>query len=373
MSHKLFIICGEPSGDLHGANLIEELKKSDPKIEIQCWGGDKMAAAGGRVMKHIDELAFMGFVEVLLNIRAILQNFKLCKGHISTFNPDAVLLIDYPGFNLRMAKHIYEMGIPVHYYISPQIWAWKESRVKKIKAYIQRVFVILPFESDFYKKHGVEAEFVGHPLLDELNKHHYDTDLFKANHELNPDMKVVAFLPGSRSQEIKRMLPLANELATKLSGHQFVVSKVHWHPESLYRLMLKDNIKLVEGDTYDLIRSSEVCVVTSGTATLETALIGTPQVVVYKSDPISVRIARWLIKIKYISLVNLIMDEMVVRELIQEEASVANLEKELLSIMTGGDKRQQVLDKYQQLQQILGSGGASKIVATRLLKSMEAT
>jgi lipid-A-disaccharide synthase len=373
MSHKLFIICGEPSGDLHGANLIKELRKSDPEIEIECWGGDKMASAGATVVKHIDELAFMGFVEVLINIRVILQNFKICKAQISKFNPDAVLLIDYPGFNLRMAKHVFKMGIPVHYYISPQIWAWKESRVKKIKAYVERVFVILPFESDFYKKHNVEAEFVGHPLLDELQNHTFNTDQFKTKHKLDPEKEIVAFLPGSRSQEIKRMLPLANDLSTRLPKRQFVVSKVKWHPESLYRSMLKDNIKLVEGDTYDLIKSSEACVVTSGTATLETALIGTPQVVVYKSDPISVRIARWLIKIKFISLVNLIMDEMVVRELIQKDASVKNLEEELVSILTGGEKRQAILDKYAHLQQLLGSGGASKIVATRLLKSMKPT
>lgn len=366
MSHKIFIITGEPSGDLHGSNLVTELLAQDSALTIQCWGGDRMRATGAEVLKHIDELAFMGFVEVAVNLRTILKNFDLCSAHIRAFQPDLVVLMDYPGFNLRMAKRVKEMGIPVAYYISPQIWAWKESRVQKIKKYIDHVFVILPFEKAFYEKHGVPAEYVGHPLLDELKHIHVDPHQFRVNHGLD-ERPIIALLPGSRKQEISLLLTPIAEIIPRFPDHQFVVSKVPWQPTSLYG-QLPNGVSVMEGNTYDLLSLSEAAIVTSGTATLETALIGTPQVVVYKANPLSVWIARRLIKVKFISLVNLIMDREVVKELIQDQVNSENLEKELSKVLAGGESRATMLTAYATLKDKLGEKGASRFVATRLLK-----
>lgn len=372
MPHKLFIITGEPSGDLHGSNLVRELLRLSPDMDIQCWGGDRMAAAGARVMKHIDELAFMGFVEVAMNIDKILRNFRLCREQIAAFQPDAVVLMDYPGFNLRMAKHIHAMGIPVVYYISPQIWAWKESRVNKIKACVDHVFVILPFEQAFYRKHGVDAAFVGHPLLDEVRQINVDKQAFLAAHGIPADKPIVALLPGSRKQEIERILPEVSRIIDKFPGYRFVVSKVHWQPMEMYTKAIgKAGVHMLEGSTYSLLKIAEAAIVTSGTATLETALIGTPQVVVYKANWLSVHIARWLVKVSYISLVNLIMDQEVVKELIQDDVSAKNLETELQAILPGGSRRDHVLHQYTSLRQRLGAEGASAIVANKLLKILE--
>jgi lipid-A-disaccharide synthase len=369
--NKLFVLCGEPSGDLHGSNLVTALISLDPSLEIKCWGGDRMAAAGAQVTKHIDELAFMGFVEFIANLGTILRNFERCKDEISAFRPDLVVLIDYPGFNLRMAKHIKKLGIPVAYYISPQIWAWKESRVERIKKFIDYVFVILPFEQKFYEKHGVQAEFVGHPLLDEINQIDVDPQAFRTKHGLS-EKAIVSLLPGSRRQEISLILPPIAQIIEDFPTHQFVVSKVPWQSKELYEV-LPSQVKIVEGDTYALLSVSEAAVVASGTATLETALIGTPQVVVYKANPLSVIIARWLVKIKFISLVNLIVDKEVVTELIQGEVKSARLKKELEAILVGGQKRSQVLDDYRALKEKLGAKGASALVANRLLKIIAAT
>ena len=370
MSKRLFIISGEPSGDLHGANLVKELKAQDPNIDIACWGGDKMKSQGATVLKHIDELAFMGFVEVLANIFTIIKNFRLCQIHIKSFNPDALVLIDYPGFNLRMAEHIYKLGIPVHYYISPQIWAWKESRAKKIKAFVKRVFVILPFEQEFYNKHGINAEYVGHPLLDEIQQFDFDKSAFCVKHQLDANKPIIAVLPGSRKQEISKILPLINGLPSAFVDYQIVVSKVSWLREELYHSLLNQGVAIVDGDTYKLIKNAEAAVITSGTATLETAIIGTPEVVVYKANALSVWLARILVKVKYISLVNLILDRMSITELIQSDANTTALITELRSILLGGDKREQILNDYVELNAKLGAGGASKIVASQLLKSL---
>lgn len=329
-----------------------------------------MQEAGATVMKHIDELAFMGFVQVLLNLRTIMRNFKLCRAHIEAFQPDAVVLIDYPGFNLRMAKHVKTFGIPVIYYISPQIWAWKENRAKKIKAFVDKVFVILPFEQAFYKKHGVEAEFVGHPLLDELRQLPDNTD-FRSRHKLPTDRPIIAVLPGSRKQEIQRILPEVSPIFDRFPEHQFIVSKVDWQPMELYRQHVPSHVRIIEGDTYALMKASEAAIVTSGTATLETALIGTPEVVVYKADWLSVQIARSLVKVDYISLVNLIMEKEVVKELIQGEVNTRQVERELKAILEGGEKRAAVLKDYSQLEARLGEKGASEIVATSLLKIID--
>jgi lipid-A-disaccharide synthase len=370
MSHKIFIITGEPSGDLHGANLVKALIASEPDLEIQCWGGDKMQAAGAKVMKHVDDLAFMGFVEVVANLSTILKNFKTCRQQIDAFRPDLVVLIDYPGFNLRMAKHINAMSIPVAYYISPQIWAWKESRVEKIKRYVDHVFVILPFEKEFYGKHGVNAEYVGHPLLDEIKQIHLEDIRFRQDLGIKNDKPIIALLPGSRTQEIKLLLEPISKIVTDFPNYQFVVSKVAWQPKHLYD-SLPESVCLLEGRTYELLKASEAAIVTSGTATLETALIGTPQVVVYKANALSVAIARFLVKIKYISLVNLILDEEVVKELIQTQVTSKNLKQELNAIVEGGARRSYVLEKYAELNKNLGSKGASSFVANRLLKIIQ--
>ncbi len=367
MPKRLFIISGEPSGDLHGANLVSAILEREPSIEIQCWGGDKMAKAGARVVKHIDELAFMGFAEVIANLPQILRNFSLCKCQITDFNPDMVLFIDYPGFNLRMAKFVSGLGIESAYYISPQIWAWKESRVTKIKRYIHHVFVILPFEQKFYERHGIKAEFVGHPLLDEFAKDAPKDDNFHEKHKL-VDKPIISVLPGSRTQEIKKIILIIGELPEAFPNHQILVSKVSWQPLSLYQPAADKGIKIVEDSTYTLISNSEAAVVTSGTATLETALIGTPQVVVYKANALSIFLARFLVKIKYISLVNLILDKSAIKELIQKKATSINIIRELRSLLTGSENRQKVLGHYDKLRQLLGGSGASKIVAIRLLK-----
>lgn len=367
---KLFIIAGEPSGDLHCSNLLKALFEQAPETEVQCWGGDRMRDAGATVMKHIDELAFMGFVEVVANLRTITRNFRLCREQIATFKPDAVLLVDYPGFNLRMAKHIKALGIPVAYYISPQIWAWKESRVKKIKRYVDKMFVILPFEKAFYEKHGVNVEFVGHPLLDEIRQIPDSTGFFQ-RHALDVDKPIIAVLPGSRKQEIERILPQVSPIFNQFENYQFVVSKVDWQPESLYSQHIPRHVRIIEGDTYALMKAAEAAIVTSGTATLETALIGTPQVVVYKADWLSVQIARSLVKVKYISLVNLIMDKEVVRELIQNEVNTRQIQHELSAIVKGGQQRDEVLEAYSRLEERLGQRGASAIVAHALLKIID--
>jgi len=369
MAKKVFIIVGEPSGDLHGANLIRALKKLDPSVEIACWGGMRMEAAGAKILKHIDELAFMGFVEVVLNLPQIISNFKLCRKQIQEFSPDLVVLIDYPGFNLRMTTHIKQLGIPVAYYISPQIWAWKESRVQKIKQFVDHVFVILPFERDFYAKHGVRAEFVGHPLLDELENIKPDVGFIERN-GLNNHKKIIALLPGSRVQEIKRMLAVMIDIADQFPEYQIVVSKVSWLPSKLYDECLNHGIKTIEGETYQLLMHSHSAVVASGTATLETAMLKVPEVVVYKADWLSVQIARKLIKIKFISLVNLIMDKEIVKELIQENATSATIVDELKKLNHEGVYRQGIVTAYEDLINKLGGKGASEIVANRLLKIM---
>lgn len=372
MGKRIFILAGEPSGDLHGANLVKALHASSDGLEIACWGGDKMEAAGAKVLKHIDELAFMGFAEVVMNLPTILKNFKLCRSHIAEFKPDLVVLIDYPGFNLRMAKDIFELGIPQYYYISPQIWAWKESRVHKIKKYIQKVFVILPFEKDFYKKYDVDAEFVGHPLLDELKEITIKQPEYLAKKGIiNQQKPVISLLPGSRTQEINTLLQLMVKLPKAFPDYHFICSKVAWQPESLYTACKENGIDIAEGDTYELLSISTAAIVTSGTATLETALLNVPQVVVYKGNWFSIWIARMLVKIKFISLVNLIMDREVVTELIQAQVNETGMKAELQKLLPGSKGREQVLRSYTELHQKLGTKGASTLVAKALLKRLE--
>lgn len=367
---KYYIIAGEASGDLHASNLIHEIKALDDKAEFRCWGGDLMKAEGAELVKHYKDLAFMGFTEVLLNIRTIFRNIKFCKKDISDYKPDVLILVDYPGFNLRIAKYAKENRIKVFYYISPQIWAWKQSRVHSIKRIVDKMFVILPFEQEFYQKFDCKVDFVGHPLLDAVEKQNNSGSLFaefvqKNNLENKP---IIALLPGSRKQEIKTMLPLMLNIQKDFSGYQFVIAGAPSIPGEFYQGLMKDSkAKLIFSNTYNLLRNSQAALVTSGTATLETALFNIPEVVCYRGSAISFFIARKLVKVKFISLVNLIMDKEVIKELIQSELNEANLKRELEMLLFNKEYRQTILENFSELRTKLGGAGASKKAARLML------
>lgn len=365
---RYYIIAGEASGDLHGSNLMKALKKKDPAAEFRFWGGDLMAAQGGTLVKHYKDLAFMGFLEVAKNLRTILNNIKYCKQDIKNHQPDILILVDYPGFNLRIAKFAKELGIKVVYYISPQLWAWKEGRVEIIKKYVDEMMVILPFEEDFYKKHGVHSHFVGHPLLDAISDlQEINTENFKAENGLN-EKEIIALLPGSRKQEVEKMLKMMLSVRPYFKEYQFVIAGAPSLPKDFYQTYVDDNVHFVSNKTYDLLRCSKAALVTSGTATLETALLNVPEVVCYRGSKISYAIAKRLVKnINYISLVNLIMDREVVKELIQNDLNTKNLVEELKKIIDG-DKRAQVLNDYELLRKKLGGSGASDHAAEVILK-----
>ncbi len=368
---KYYIIAGEASGDLHGANLIKALKKEDPQADIRFWGGDLMREAGGTLVKHYKELAFMGFVEVLGNLRTIFRNIKLWKEDITQFNPDAIVFIDYPGFNMRIAKWAKQKGFPTHYYISPQIWAWKENRIKDIKRDVDKMYVILPFEKDFYEqKHNFSVDFVGHPLIDAIdNRKVISRADFIAQHNLE-DKPIIALLPGSRKQEITKMLSIMTSVAEDFKDYQFVIAGAPSQEYSFYeRFLSNDNIHFVNNKTYDLLSHSYAALVTSGTATLETALFKVPEVVCYKGNRISYEIAKRIISLKYISLVNLIMDKEVVTELIQNELNTKNLQTELQKLLDL-NHRKTILAQYEILEQKLGGGGASQKTAKLIVSSL---
>lgn len=365
---KYYIIAGEASGDLHGSNLMKALKEKDPQAEFRFWGGDLMEKQGGVLVKHYRDLAFMGFLEVAMNLRTILNNIKFCKDDIKNHHPDVLILVDYPGFNLRIAKFAKELGIKVVYYISPQLWAWKEGRVEIIKKYVDEMMVILPFEEDFYKKHGVHSHFVGHPLLDAISSlQEIDKYTFKKEHGLN-EKEIIALLPGSRKQEVEKMLEMMLSVRPHFTSYQFVIAGAPSLPKEFYQKYVDDNVHFVSNKTYDLLRCSKAALVTSGTATLETALLNVPEVVCYRGSKISYAIAKRLVKnIKYISLVNLIMDREVVKELIQNDLNTRNLVAELQAVLEG-DKRKQVLKDYELLREKLGGKGASEKAAEVILK-----
>jgi len=364
---KYYIIAGEASGDLHGSNLMKALKNKDPQAEIRFWGGDLMKAQGGTLVKHYRDLAFMGFLEVAMNLRTILNNIKFCKEDIRNHKPDILILIDYPGFNLRIARFAKELGIKVVYYISPQLWAWKEGRVEIIKKYVDEMMVILPFEEDFYKKHGVHSHFVGHPLLDAIGSlNDISIEEFKKENNLN-EKEIIALLPGSRKQEVEKMLEIMLSVRPHFKNYQFVIAGAPSLPKEFYQKYVDDNVHFVSNRTYDLLRCSKAALVTSGTATLETALLNVPEVVCYRGSKISYAIAKRLVKnIKYISLVNLIMDREVVKELIQTDLNTKNLVEEL-NKMIEGEKRDQVLADYSLLREKLGGKGASEKAAEVIL------
>lgn len=372
------MIAGEASGDLHGSNLIHAIKNIEPEAQIRCWGGDKMKAAGGTLVKHYKDLAFMGFLEVAKNISTILKNLSLCKDDILAFNPDVLILIDYPGFNLRIAKWAHAQKIKVVYYISPQVWAWKENRVKTMKQHIDKMLAILPFEKSYFKnKWNWDVEYVGHPLIEEINKKLEEgSDLVITNvNGLINKKPVIALLPGSRKQEIEKKLPVMLEVSKAFPSYQFVVAQAPSLDTSFYETITKKypNVSIVNNRTYDVLMQSSAALVTSGTATLETALFGVPEVVCYKGSQISYQIAKRIIDIKYICLVNLIMDKEVVKELIQNDMNVANLTKELDSILHNKEKQQQLQADYQQLKLLLSSGGEASSKAAEIICSFVQT
>lgn len=352
-----YIIAGEASGDLHGSNLIKELNKVDAAATIRCWGGDKMQAAGATLVKHYRDLAFMGFVEVIKNLRTIFKNLSLCKEDILKTRPDVLILIDYPGFNLRITEWAKENNIKVIYYISPQVWAWKENRVKKMKQCIDKMLVILPFEKEYYlTKWNWEVEYVGHPLLEEI-----ENGPWKTEYKSLSAKPIIALLPGSRKQEISKKLPVMLQVSKAFPAYQFIVAKAPGMEDSFYNVMIKDysNVSTVSNETYSLLQQSTAALVTSGTATLETALFNVPQVVCYKGNAISYIIAKQLVNIKYISLVNLILDKEVVKELIQLEMNATNLVLELKLILPGGARREEVLTNYKKLKELLSNNGGN--------------
>lgn len=367
---KLYIVAGEASGDLHGSNVMKEIYRLAPETEIRFWGGDKMQEVGGTMAKHIRELAFMGFVEVLMNIRTILRNMRFCKEDIEAFEPDAILLIDYPGFNMRIAEWAKKKGIKVYYYISPTVWAWKEKRVEKIRRDVFRLFVILPFEKPFYAKHNYEVEYVGHPLLDAIEQYNQQPKEPLTIPE-GDDRPVIAVLPGSRVQELKTKLPVMLSLTERFPQYRFVIAGAPNMERGLYRELIGTrDVEVVFGQTYALLQQSEAAVVTSGTATLETALFEIPQVVCYIGNPVSYQIAKRLVNVKYISLVNLILDKPLVTELIQKDCTPERLAQELSLVVKGGASRETIEKGYTELKSMLGQGGASEKVAQSLLKTI---
>lgn len=362
---KIYVIVGEASGDLHGANLIKELQKKQD-IEIVGMGGTLMKEAGVKILHDYREVNYMGFVDVISNLRVILNKIKQVKQEIEVEKPDAVLLIDYPGFNLRIAKHCKKLGIKVIYYISPQIWAWKQSRVHQIKANITKMITILPFEKDFYKKFDFEVDYVGHPLLDAIQQFNYNEEFIEQLKLKAGNKKIVTLLPGSRKAEIQSKLPVMIELATKYQNdYHFVIAGAPGANKDLYKGLSFD---VYFGETYNLLKASYAALVTSGTATLETALHRIPQVVCYKTNEFNYQAGKRLVKVKYISLVNLILDKPSVTELIQRDLNKERLEKEFLEIV--GNKREAILADYQLLIQSLGESGASEKAAEILNRSL---
>ncbi|MDR3714836.1 MAG: lipid-A-disaccharide synthase [Puia sp.] len=397
---KYYMISGEASGDLHGSNLIKEIKNLDPRADIRAWGGDLMEAAGAKIVKHYKDLAFMGFAEIVKNLPTILQNLRFCKDDILSFAPDALILIDYPGFNMRIAKWAHQKNLRIIYYISPQVWAWKENRVRQIRKFVDKMLVILPFEKEFYRKWDYEVEYVGHPLVEVveaykrtgakeplvLEGYRYQSgkDSPRSDDPAGPGSSsaeerdqpipgvenskpIVALLPGSRKQEILKKLPVMLEVSRVFPDHAFVVAKAPGQEDSFYRALLENypNVYTVSNQTYSLLLHAKAACVTSGTATLETALFGVPEVVCYKGSAASYQIAKRLIKVKYISLVNLIMDKLVVKELIQDDLTPDKLRQELQQLLHDPGRREQLRRDYDDLTHVLSQGGHASANAAR--------
>jgi len=368
---KYYIIAGEASGDLHASNLMKALYEEDPKADIRFWGGDLMQDVGGTLVKHYRELSFMGFAEVLVNLKTILNNITFCKKDIEQFQPDVIVFIDYPGFNMRIAKWAKLKGIKTHYYISPQIWAWKENRIKAIKRDFDKLYVILPFEKDFYeKKHHFPVEFVGHPLIDAISNRKKTTHSeFCSEFKLNANRLIIAILPGSRKQEITKMLDVMLSIIDDFPNFTFVIAGAPSQDATFYKNIIgTKKVTLLQNDTYKLLDVAHAALVTSGTATLETALFKVPEVVCYKGSWVSYQIAKRIVTLKYISLVNLIMDEEVVTELIQDECNPKRIKEELNRLLQP-IHRAKLAEKYKQLELKLGGIGASKKTAQLIVKN----
>ncbi|HET8860102.1 lipid-A-disaccharide synthase [Marivirga sp.] len=359
---KYYIIAGERSGDLHGSNLIRAIKAIQPNANIRCWGGDAMENAGAELVVHYREMAYMGFLEVIKHLGAIRKKINFCKEDILAFRPDAIILIDYAGFNMRIAKFAKSKNIPVHYYISPKVWAWNQKRAYKIKRNVDYMYVILPFEKEFYKRYDFEVDYVGNPLLDAIREFKPNSDFTFRNKE------VIAVLPGSRQQEVDHMLNNLRSVAKEFPSEHFVIAGVKSLDKELYQSIEKQsNVSLIFDETYDLLFNAKAALVTSGTATLETALFNVPQVVVYKTGKISYAIAKKVVKVEFISLVNLILQKEAVRELIQENFTLNNLKLELQQILPKGDKRKQILSDYSVLKAMMGDNNTSQQTANLII------
>ena len=364
---KYYIIAGERSGDLHAGNLIKAIKENDPDSSFRGFGGDHMEANGVVITRHYRDLAFMGFLEVLLNLRKIAGFLREAKHDILEFKPDVVILVDYGGFNLKIAKYLKRKGVKAYYYITPKVWAWNQGRAKKIKALIDKMFVILPFEKTFYKKFDWDVDYVGNPVLDAIKDYNY-----KEIHFNNNGKEIVAVLPGSRKQEVVNVIQTIKEVVTANQNIHFVVAKVSNLSSSLYfDLNDLENVEFVEGNTYELLMASKAAIVTSGTATLETALLKVPQVVVYKTSKISYKIAKSLIRVNYISLVNLIPDKPVVKELIQGDFNSNQINSELNNLINDIDYRQRIINEYNEIENLLDVGSASQNTAKLMVKYLK--
>ncbi|MFN8229965.1 MAG: lipid-A-disaccharide synthase [Bacteroidia bacterium] len=370
---RYYFIAGEASGDMHAANCIKNIYLFDANAEFAFTGGDQMKAITNKTPDiHITQMNFMGFIDVLKHIKIIKQNFKTVKQSILNFKPDVLILVDYPGFNLRMAKWAFENGIKVDYYISPTVWAWKEGRVEIIKKYVKQLFVILPFEKQFYEKHNYKAHFLGHPLLDAIENKRKDLkkiEEFIRDNKLN-NQPIIAVLPGSRLQEINHMLKIMIKVRTNFKEYQFVIAGTNTLPQSVYKLALDNNIKVVFNQTYDLLNLAEAGIIKSGTSTLETALFKLPQVVCYKAGALSIKIAKFFVNIKFISLPNLIMDKPIVKELIQADFSVNNITNELNLLLKNKEYRNNQIKEYENLINFLGGAGASNKIAKQIVEDI---
>jgi len=370
---KYFIIAGEPSGDLHGSNLVRNLFSADPAAEISCWGGDMMKDAGAVLLKHYSETAFMGAWEVLVNIRKVRANFSDCRRQIAEMMPDVVILIDYPGFNLRIARYAKGLGLKVFYYIAPKLWAWREGRVKLLRAFTDRLYIIFPFETAFFTRHGCEAHYLGNPLIDQIETYRAGApapESLMASLGLE-DKPVIALLSGSRQQEIEHILPAMVSVARSLPDYQFVIAAMGHLPEELYRRILGSMpVKVITNRTYEILSVAEAALVASGTATLEAALFDVPQVVCYRTSRVTYRLAKLVIKVRFISLANLIMDREIVRELVQNDLNQKNLHRELLNIIRSGYRHEIIKSDYRHLRKVLGESGASSRIASDMVQNL---
>jgi len=372
---KYYLIAGEASGDLHGANLLKEMKKNDPNAEFRYWGGDLMEEQGGTLIRHYKNHNFMGFVEVVKNLKTIFGNIKFCKEDIKQYAPDAIIFIDFPGFNLRIVEYAKSLGIKTFYYISPTVWAWKENRAKTIKKYVDHMFVVLPFVKDFYKnRHDYNVDYVGHPLVDSINQSPLTCNLeqFIEKNAL-PNKKIIAVLPGSRGHEISENLQVMQEFAEEYTEHQFVIAGMSVFSRDYYeqRITAK-NVSVVFDQTYDVVRLAEAAIVVSGSATLETAIIGTPEMLVYKTNPITYVVGRIAVgrRLKFLGLPNLIMDKMIIPEFLQGDMTAKNINKKLKELLFDSTVRNKMIEDFKSLHQVLGGGGASKNVAELIHRYM---